>query len=319
MKVILGLAALAALAALGVGVSAAAPPDAAAPLWAFPGGKAAAPPAGWDTARKLTLPGSGASFTEAQLHDLFVAPDWRPAGHPAMPGLVAAGHRPDAMACAFCHTPTGVGRPENAALAGLPAAYIAEQVEAFASGARTSAVHGYKPSDLMIQVAKATTPDEARTAAAYFSALPFVSHVQVREVATVARPAAQDYLFTPQAGAPEEPIGDRIVETAVSMDRFERRDPESDFVAYVPVGSLKRGETLAKAQACASCHGGDLRGGSLGPPLAGRSPSYLFRQLLAFQVGARAGAAALPMKAVTAKLSSPDMVALAAYAASRKP
>jgi cytochrome c553 len=305
---------------LGVGVAAtAAPPEPAVFDWAFPGGKAAAPAAGWDATTKLTLPGSEAGFTDVQLHDLFSVPDWRPGDHPVMPPVVAVGRKPNVMACAFCHQPTGDGRPENAALAGLSQAYIVAQIEAFASGTRTSAVHGYRPSELMTQVAKATNPEEASQAAAYFSALRFTSHVQVREVAAIARPVAYDYVLAPTSGAPEEPLGDRIVETPISMERFERRDPQTDFIAYVPVGSLARGKALAGSQACAVCHGKDLKGGALGPALAGRSPSYLFRQLLAFQTGARSGPATQPMKAVSAGLSPADMVALGAYAGSLKP
>jgi cytochrome c553 len=55
------------------------------------------------------------------------------------------------------------------------------------------------------------------------------------------------------------------------------------------------------------------------PPLAGRSPSYLLRQLVAFHTGARATAATAPMNEVAARLTLEDMVAAAAYAGSRKP
>lgn len=316
MKTILGLLTLAALA---VGVAgAAAPSDPAVLEWAFPG-KASPPAAGPDATRKLTLPGSDAAFTDAELHDLFAVPDWRPATHPAMPSVVATGRKPDVMACGFCHQPNGEGRPENASLAGLPQAYIVEQVQAFASGARAASAHAFHPSELMIQVAKAATPAETDEAAAYFSALTFQSHVRVQEVATIGHPVAEDYLLVPRAGAAEEPIGDRIVEAPVSMEHFERRDPQTDFIAYVPLGSLKRGAALAQTQSCAACHGEDLRGGELGPPLAGRSPSYMFRQLLAFHTGARTGPATLPMKGIAANLSASDMVALAAYAGSLQP
>ena len=83
---------------------------------------------------------------------------------------------------------------------------------------------------------------------------------------------------------------------------------------------MARGKALAASggpakQACSGCHGSDLRGGEgiPGPPLAGRGPVYLFRQLLAFQNGGRKGAAAEPMRAETEKLSRADMVDLAAY------
>ena len=37
-----------------------------------------------------------------------------------MPDIVAKGRKPEVIACAYCHTPTGQGRPENSA-AGRPA------------------------------------------------------------------------------------------------------------------------------------------------------------------------------------------------------
>jgi cytochrome c553 len=52
------------------------------------------------------------------------------------------------------------------------------------------------------------------------------------------------------------------------------------------------------------------------PPLAGRYPTYIVRQLLAFKTGARYTAASQPMQAVVARLSVEDMIAVAAYAAS---
>ena len=102
-------------------------------------------------------------------------------------------------------------------------------------------------------------------------------------------------------------------------------DPMAAYVAYVPRGSLTRGRQLAAGDAkhgvkgCESCHGPSLRGVGLVPPLAGRSPSYLLRQLVALHTGARATAASAPMNEVASKLSLEDMVAAAAYAGSRKP
>src|SRR5208337_354029 len=40
------------------------------------------------------VPNSTASFTRAQIGDLFNAPDWHPAGHPTMPEVVAHGSKP---------------------------------------------------------------------------------------------------------------------------------------------------------------------------------------------------------------------------------
>ena len=94
--------------------------------------------------------------------------------------------------------------------------------------------------------------------------------------------------------------------------------------AYVPVGSIKRGEVLVttgggKTIACGTCHGQDLKGLGDVPPLAGRSPSYTVRQLYDYQSGARAGLLSPQMKESVAKLTIDDMVSIAAYTASRTP
>jgi cytochrome c553 len=55
------------------------------------------------------------------------------------------------------------------------------------------------------------------------------------------------------------------------------------------------------------------------PGIAGRSPSYLVRQIYDFQQHARAGSAGALMGPVVEKLSHDDMISLAAYVASLKP
>jgi cytochrome c553 len=55
------------------------------------------------------------------------------------------------------------------------------------------------------------------------------------------------------------------------------------------------------------------------PPIAGRSPTYLLRQLLAFRTGARATTAGIPMQPVLTHLELSDMIAIAAYVGSREP
>lgn len=61
--------------------------------------------------------------------------------------------------------------------------------------------------------------------------------------------------------------------------------------------------------------------GSPAPPQrgAGRSPSYLVRQLYEFKHGLRNGPMTASMRANTEEMSEPEMVALAAYAASLRP
>ena len=126
-------------------------------------------------------------------------------------------------------------------------------------------------------------------------------------------------------GTEKEPIGNRIIETPEDTEATEAlRNPRSGFFAYVPMGSLKKGEALVvngagKTTACAVCHGADLRGMGPVPGLAGRSPSYLVRQMYDMQQGARKGHWTELMKPVVAKLTEEDLVSIAAYTASQKP
>ena len=79
------------------------------------------------------------------------------------------------------------------------------------------------------------------------------------------------------------------------------------------------GEAVVDVQACGVCHGPDLKGLGPVPPLAGRSPSYTVRQLFDFQQGNRKGAWSALMKAAVERLAVDDMIAIAAYTASREP
>jgi len=130
------------------------------------------------------------------------------------------------------------------------------------------------------------------------------------------------YAEDPRGG--DEPLGERLLEAAPDPVRHERRDDALRYVAYAPSGSLARGGAIARAGSgvtapCASCHGAALQGVGLVPPLAGRSPTYLLRQLLAFKTGARAGATGEPMRVVVAALGIGQMIDVAAYAASLPP
>src|SRR5207248_11363194 len=103
------------------------------------------------------------------------------------------------------------------------------------------------------------------------------------------------------------------------------RDPRTGFIAYVPSGSLKKGEALVttggggKTVACGACHGPGLKGLGPVPGIAGRSPSYLVRQIYDMQVGARHGEWADLMKPVVARLGDDDLVNIAAYVSSLMP
>ena len=294
------------------------------PPWAYTVNPPAAPgvkPSPPDAAPKQ-LPGSTVSLTIAQTRDAYNPPDWFPNDHPPMPTSVAHGRPKEMRACGFCHLVNGQGRPENASLAGLPAAYIVQQMADFKNGDRKSAEPRMGPPNAMIQDAKAATDEDIRTAAAYFSAFPYKKWVRVVESTTVPRTRIAGSMHVPTEGT--EDLGQRIIEMPENLERTELRDASSGFVAYVPVGSIAKGEALVKTGggktvACGTCHGNDLKGLGPIPPLAGRSPSYTVRQMFDMQQGVRKGPWSPLMKAAVEKLTIDDMIAIAAYTSSREP
>ena len=112
-----------------------------------------------DDGRPRSVPGSARTFTLTEIRNFFAPPDWHD-DHPPMPGLVGQGRPPMAFACGYCHLPSGIGKPENARVAGLPAAYIKQQVDDFRSGARKSSAIGMLPHVWMVEAAKAATDEE---------------------------------------------------------------------------------------------------------------------------------------------------------------
>ena len=283
-------------------------------------------PASLDKVSPLHVPNSKVTFTESELSDLFKAPDWHPESHSAMPSIVANGRPPDVYACGFCHTAGGQGRPENASLAGLPTAYILSQLADFRSGERKSAWSGpYRPADLMIHAVKNATAEELSTAATYFAAQSLQPRVVVVETERVPRSHIVGWVYAAEQDGENEPLGKRLSEFAPDAVRHETRDDEMRYIAYVPLGSVNRGKHIAQAgsdspaYACSSCHGPQLRGVGLVPPIAGRSPTYILRQLFAFQSGARIGATGLPMRDVVKNLRIGEMIDAAAYAGSLPP
>ena len=303
----------------GVGSSAASLFD-GLPAWAFL----------WDPNVKVPPPddkpnplqGSNAAFSWKQARDLFFAPDWHPDDHSAMPEIVASGRKPDVRACGSCHRVEGTGGPENASLAGLPVSYFVQQLADFKSGARKMSGPERPSTQFMMASAKGITEAEVLAAAEYFAALKPKRIIKVVESETIPKtgPSRLFYVKSPEGGT--EPLGPRIVEIPDDVDQFELRDSRATFTAYVPVGSVAKGEALAKTggsgttTACNTCHGPELKGVDAIPPIAGRSPTYIVRQLHEFQKSGRQGNASAQMKQIVEKLSLDDMIALAAYVAS---
>jgi len=288
-----------------------------------PGGGARGQAAAPDTTQHKA-PGSTLSFTAAQIRDTYGPADWFPGDHPTMPEIVARGSRErQILACSLCHYPNGKGRPENSAVSGLPESYFVQTMLDFKNDMRKSADNRKANTNRMIAFAKAMTDDEIKATAAYFSAMKWTPWVRVVETDTVPKTRIAAGLFLPLEGAEagKEPIGQRIIEVPENPEQTENlRNPRSPFIAYVPPGSVKKGETLAttgggKTTQCAVCHGTSLEGLGPVPGLAGRSPSYIVRQLHDMQTGARKGPWSDLMKPVVAKLTAEDMLNIAAYTA----
>jgi cytochrome c553 len=292
------------------------------PIWAYPGHFSSSPAKSNEVEH---LPGSQASYTRAQINDIFVVPDWYPDGHPPMPEVVAHGRKPDVYSCGHCHLPNGQGRPENASVAGLPAAYIIEQMADFKNGSRKASDPEMLSVTHMVSLAKSTSDDDVKAAAAYFSSIPLKPWIRVVEVDQVPKTKPEGGMMVVIDGAGSEPIGDRVIEVSENLERTELRDPTSGFIAYVPKGSLEKGKLLVttgdngKTMACTMCHGPNLKGTGNIPSIAGRSPSQMTRQMIDFQIGSRNGAMAPMMKGVVAKLSIADIVAITGYLASQAP
>lgn len=294
------------------------------PAWAFPVNPPPERAAGPPSPNKLEhVPGSSRAYTDRQLGDEFFTPDWFPREHPTMPKIVAYGNRP-AVACGACHLATGNGGPAEAALPGLPASYIIEQVKEFRSGRRVAAQPNMESVGGMVVEARQVTDADLAAAARYFSRLRFISHFHVVETDTVPRTRVglvSVHVKIPGAGS--EPLGARIVEVPDVARQWQLGNPHTSFTAYVPRGSIARGEKLVAsgggAVPCRACHGPDLTGIGNVPPLAGRSPSYLARQLYDIQHGARRGPTVALMLPEVAHMTPADRIAIVAYLASLEP
>jgi cytochrome c553 len=286
-----------------------------------PGGRAAgqrqaAPP----DPTLYSVPGSKVQFTMAQIRNAADPVDWFPDEHPPIPEIVKLGRPPVVRACWSCHTLNGKGKPENGPIAGLPKDYLIRQLQEFKHGVRDSAdIH--KPKD-MRGITQGMTDEDMEQAAEFFAAMPWTPWIRVVEADVIPKVRLAGQAFHVVEDGTTEPIGARIVEVAEDEAQQRLRSPHSGWVAYAPVGAIKKGEALVttgggKTIPCTTCHGQDLRGVGTIPGIAGRGPSYLARQLYDFQKGTRSGEFAPLMKAVVEKLTNEDYVNILAYVSSK--
>ncbi len=287
--------------------------------------------------RLRTVAGSKASYSLVDVRDNSNVIDWFPEDHPnPVPEIIRRGPASlgDARwGCGSCHLPNGMGRPENAPPAGLQVSYILRQLQDFRNGLRRTADPRKPNTNTMIALAKAMSEQEMRAAAEYFSRIPYPARTRVVESALVPTTRIVGNLFLPTSKDLSEPIDGRIIELPSDEEQTERlRNPRVGFIAYVPPGSLALGKDLVTTggfrevgnrivqgptQACVTCHGLDLMGVAEVPPIAGRSPSYIVRQMWDIQQGTRNGEAVQLMKLAIARLAPEDLAAIAAYVASQ--
>ncbi len=276
------------------------------------------PPNEIDINAPRMVPGSSRSYSQAEIDDDWNPPDWFPNDHSPLPAVVARGPG-NVRACASCHLTSGMGHPESSQLAGLPVEYFMRQMEDFRSGAR-------KDRYWMNDFARELSVEATREAAEYYTAIEPIDWVEVVEADSVPRSYVGDgrMRFRDSSGGTEL-LGNRIVELPQNRELVTAKHPYAGFIAYVPVGSLARGEELittggdGRTIACTICHGAELRGIGEIPSIRGISPLYAVRQLNDIQTGDRAGVQTALMQATVASLTEDDMIAIAAYLASLDP
>ncbi len=216
---------------------------------------------------------------------------------------------------------------------GLPVAYFLRQLDDFRNGRRRSSDTRKPNVPTMVGLAKAISDEEARAAAEYWAAQSGGPHVKVIETEKAPPAKLDGNLYVATAVERTEPLAGRILEVPEDHTKSGRiDDPRSGFVAYVPMGSIARGRKITgvgsppskvaatdgSALACVTCHGATLRGMGDAPPLAGRSPSYLVRQLYDFKTGARRGTMSALMQPVVEHLTTSQMTDVAAYIATQR-
>src|SRR5262245_15981383 len=229
------------------------------PEWAFPVTEKDQPPPRYAPDRVRTV--GTVSVTRAGADDFYNIPNWRPDMYPPMPKIVQFGNKDTQVrACGSCHLPTGTGHDESAYMAGVTQRYFTDQMASWKHGDR-------KFGGTMVAMAKVITDAEIKEAADYFAGLkprPWIRVVEADAVPKSFVGPGNKRLVRPAGGT--EPMGNRIIEVPEDEEAVVYRDPISGFVAYVPKGSIAKGEALVKSGGggkttpCITCHGTALKG-----------------------------------------------------------
>lgn len=321
-----GLASFALLSAAAVPMATAATPPPPELAWAYP----VAPPntSELDPPRgRYVSPDGKRTLTAAQVDKLTPAEkDWFPQSHPIPPAVVLVPGKDQAIPCAECHAVNGQGMVGIPDIAGLPVNYLLEQLAAFRSGARTSALPHYLGTGVMITTARAWSQTDLQAAVAYYASLP--RRTPTRVVETEAAPSMRmerwGWTYRDPAGGPTHPLDGSVAEAPESVTRLFMGDLSTRQLVYVSHATLTLGRALIRSgegggQPCTACHGANLRGTAIAPPLAGRDPGYLARQLWDIRSGVRSGGNVKLMQGPARGLTTHDITAVAGYLASLTP
>lgn len=91
------------------------------------------PPASEQDTGPKQLSGSTRSYTQAEIDDQFIRPNWFPDQHKTPPSIILKSIKPSVQTCGSCYLMLGLGHPESANLAGFPLAYLQRQRADFKS------------------------------------------------------------------------------------------------------------------------------------------------------------------------------------------
>jgi thiosulfate dehydrogenase len=208
--------------------------------------------------------------------------------------LAASGDGHGIPPCSSCH---GAGGEGNAAagfprLAGLPATYLAAQLNSMANGDRQNAV--------MEPIARQLSAGQRVRLAGFYAGLPPVG--AGAGAVEAAPPGTLPVGDAPVGGktAGEAPVGD-AVSTGQLGDRLALYGRGSDEIP-----------------GCVQCHGERGSGvGTVFPPLAGQPAGYIVGQLQAWKQGTRKGEPLGLMQGIAGRLSEQDMRGVADYFAAQ--
>ena len=181
----------------------------------------------------------------------------------------------------------------------------------FKSGARKSAVQARDPMRLKEQLAKAITDAELEAAATYFASIKPRSIVRVVESATAPQAVVTAWYYSAVPGGEQEPIGQRIVEVPENARAIRQpRHPRALCRLRARRQHQARSGAGDDRRRAGRCHAAPVTAGpackgvsAIGiPGIAGRSPSYLVRQLYDFKHGTRTGGQSVLMKSSVDKI-----------------